>query len=54
MTALFLTTVISCSQALGIVHRLVSVVGLTESQKSEIILEVRKVLPSCPIKVVKK
>jgi hypothetical protein len=54
MVALLLTTTISCTQALSIIHRLVSVVGLTEVQKSEIIQEVRKVIPSCPIKVVKK
>jgi hypothetical protein len=39
---------------MSIIHRLVSVAGLTEVQKSEIIQEVRKVVPSCPIKVVKK
>jgi hypothetical protein len=54
MVALLLTTTISCTQALSVVHRLVSVVGLTEVQKSEIIQEIRKVIPSCPIKVVKQ
>jgi hypothetical protein len=54
MVALLLTTTISCTQALRIFHRLVSVVGLTEVQKTEIIQEIRKVVPSCPIKVVEK
>jgi hypothetical protein len=54
MVALVLTTTISCTQALSIIHRLVSVVELTEVQKSEIIQEVRKVIPSCPVKIVKK
>lgn len=54
MVALLLTTTISCTQALSIIHRLVSVVGLTEVQKSEIVQEVRKVVPSCPVKIVKK
>lgn len=54
MVVLLLTTTISCTQALGIIHRLVSVVGLSEVQKSEIIQEIRKVVPSCPVKVVKK
>jgi hypothetical protein len=54
MVALLLTTTISCTQALSIFHRLVSVVGLTEVQKFEIIQEIRKVVPSCPIKVVKQ
>lgn len=54
MVALLLTTTISCTQAMNIVHRLISVVGLTEVQKADIIQEVRKVVPSCPIKIVKK
>jgi hypothetical protein len=54
MVALLLTTTISCTQAMSIIHRLVSVVGLTEVQKTDIIQEIRKVLPSCPIKIVKK
>jgi len=53
MVALLLTTTISCAQAMSIVHRLVGVVGLTEVQRTEIIHEIRKVVPSCPIKVVK-
>ena len=54
MVALLITTTISCTQALSVAQRLVSVVGLTELQKSEIIQEIRKVIPSCPVKVVKK
>jgi hypothetical protein len=54
MVALLLTTTISCTQAMSIIHRLVSIVGLTEVQKTDIIQEIRKVLPSCPIKIVKK
>jgi hypothetical protein len=54
MTPLFLTTIISCTQAVGIVHKLTSVVGLTEVQKKEIIIEIRKFIPSCPVKIEKK
>jgi hypothetical protein len=51
----FLTaTIISCSDALNLIHRLTKVVGLTEVQRTEIIQEIRKVIPSCPVKVVKK
>ena len=51
----FLTaTIISCSDALNLIHRLTKVVGLTEVQRTEIIQEIRKVVPSCPVKVVKK
>jgi len=51
----FLTaTIITCSDALSLIHRLTRVVGLTEVQRTEIIHEIRKVIPSCPVKVVKK
>jgi len=51
----FLTaTIISCSDALSLINRLTKVVGLTEVQRTEIVQEIRKVIPSCPIKVVKK
>jgi len=49
----FLSTIITCNQALGIIHRLTNVVGLTQSQKIEIISEVRKVAPSCPVTIQK-
>jgi hypothetical protein len=51
MVVLLSTAIISCQQALGIIHRLTKVVGLTESQKSEIVAEVRKTIPFCPVKV---
>ena len=51
----FLTaTIITCSDALNLIHRLTRVVGLSEVQRTEIIQEIRKVVPSCPVKVVKK
>lgn len=51
----FLTaTIITCSDAMNIIYRISRVVGLTEIQKTEIIHEIRKVIPSCPIKIVKK
>lgn len=54
MVALLLTTTISCSDALSVIQRISSIVGLTEVQKNEVVREIRKVVPSCPIKVVKK
>jgi hypothetical protein len=48
-----LTTTITCAQALNIINRLTNVVGLTETQKIEIIQEVRKTIPFCPVKIVK-
>jgi len=53
MVVLLSATVISCSQAMNIINRLKNVVELTEQQKIEIIQEVSKTIPSCPIKVVK-
>lgn len=53
MISLFLTTTISCYDVLGIIHRLKEVAGLTQIQKYEIIQEVRKTVPSCPI-IIKK
>lgn len=48
-----LTATISCTQALGIMYRISNVVGLTEVQKTEIIHEIRKTIPFCPVKIVK-
>ena len=54
MVVLLTATIISCSDALNLIHRLTKVVGLTELQRTEIIQEIRKVVPSCPVKVVQK
>ena len=53
MIALFLTTTITCSDAIKIINRLSSVSGLTPVQKTEIVQEVRKTIPFCPV-VIKK
>ena len=53
MVALLLTTTVSCSQAMGVIQRLTNVVGLTETQKIEIIQEIRKSIPFCPVKIIK-
>lgn len=49
---LLLSTIISCNQAIGIIYRIQEIVGLTEIQKTEILSEIRKVIPSCPVKVI--
>lgn len=49
MGTLFLTTILSCSQVIEIVNRLQSIKLLTPQQKSEIILELRKTVHSCPL-----
>jgi hypothetical protein len=53
MVVLFASTIISCSDAVSIIHRITNVVGLTQLQKTEIVQEVRKSIPLCPV-IVKK
>jgi hypothetical protein len=53
MVPLFLSTVITCSNAIAVLNRLTSVVGLTSQQKQEITTELKKVIPSCPITIKK-
>ena len=54
MVVLLASTIISCSDALSVIHRISNVVGLSEIQKTEIVREILKVIPSCPVKVVQK
>ena len=49
MVTLLLTVTISCSDALNIIHRATKVAGLTSTQRTEVIQEIRKVVPFCPI-----
>jgi hypothetical protein len=53
MVTLLLITTISCTDALNIIHRLTKVTGLSPIQKSEIILEVHKTIPFCPVTIKK-
>ena len=53
MVVLFASTIISCTDAMSIIHRITKVVGLTEHQKTEIVQEIRKTIPFCPV-IVKK
>ena len=48
-----LSTVITCSQAISLINRMANVPGLTSQQKLEIVKEVRKVVPSCPVTIQK-
>lgn len=54
MITVFATTLITCSQAIGVINRLQQIVGLSYTQRVEIIEELRKVIPSCPVKIVEK
>ena len=53
MVVLLASTIISCNDALGIIQRITKVVGLTDLQKAEIVQEIRKTIPFCPV-IVKK
>jgi hypothetical protein len=48
-----LSTIITCSQAISLINRMTNVPGLTPQQKLEIVKEVRKVVPSCPVTIQK-
>jgi hypothetical protein len=54
MVVILSTTIITCTQAFNLINKVSSVVGLTEIQKKEIILELKKVIPSCPVKITNK
>jgi hypothetical protein len=49
MEALLLTTVLTCNQLLTIINRLSIVIGLTYSQKIELIRVLTDSVPSCPV-----
>jgi hypothetical protein len=49
MIALFLTTFLSCSDIVKIANKLTNVKMLTPEQKTEILLELKKVVPTCPL-----
>lgn len=51
MVVLVASTIITCSQAMNVINRIQRVVGLTEVQKTEIVQEIRKVIPFCPVTV---
>ena len=46
-------SILTCSQAFGLVNRISNVVGLTPQQRLDVIHEIRKVIPSCPVTIQK-
>jgi hypothetical protein len=48
-----LSTIITCSQAFSLINRISNVVGLTPQQKIDVVNEIRKVIPSCPVTIQK-
>lgn len=53
MVPLILSTVISCSDAVGIINKIASSIRLSNEQKIEIISELRKMIPTCPVTIKK-
>jgi len=51
--SIFLVTFLSCSQVQAIANRLQNIALLTPQQKQEIMVELRKVVPTCPV-IIKK
>lgn len=49
LSSVFLSSFLSCSQLNAIILRLDEVVGLNAKQKKEIVLELKKVSPTCQI-----
>jgi hypothetical protein len=49
MGTLLLTTILSCNQVIQISNRLIDISLLSPKQKMEIINELRKTVPSCPV-----
>lgn len=52
MVPLYLTIFLSCSQVFSIANRIQNIVGLNYHQKIEIVNELRKVVPSCPVIII--
>jgi hypothetical protein len=51
---IFLITFLSCSQVQAIATRLQNIALLTPQQKNEIVEEIKKVVPTCPIVIKNK
>jgi hypothetical protein len=52
--SVFLITFLSYNQVLAIANKLQNIAMLTSQQKSEIIQELKKVVPTCPVIIEKK
>lgn len=49
MGSLFLTTILNCNQVIGVLNRLQNIALLSPQQKTEILAELKRVAPSCPV-----
>ena len=53
MVALFLTTTITCSQAVSILNKIRNHSYLPDYIKTELIQTIRETIPTCPVKIKK-
>ena len=51
MASIFLTTILSCNQVLSIANRVQQVLNISHQQRYEVLLELKKVVPTCPVVV---
>ena len=51
MFPVLLSTILSCNQVLSIANRLQQILMLTPQQRYEILIELKKVVPTCPVTV---
>jgi hypothetical protein len=51
MEPVFLVTILTCNQVIGIVSRLRKIALLSPQQQNEIVYELQKAVPSCPVKI---
>lgn len=49
MGSLFLTTILNCNQVIGVLNRLQNIALLSPQQKTEILVELKRVVSSCPV-----
>ena len=49
MPTLLMMAIMSCAQSSNIIQRVLQVDDLTAIQKTEIIQEIRKIVPHCPV-----
>jgi hypothetical protein len=52
--SIFLVTFLNCSQVQGIAQKLQNVAMLTPQQKTEIVEELKKSVPTCPVVIKNK
>ena len=49
MASIFLTTILSCNQVLAIANRVQQALNISHQQRYEVLLELKKVVPTCPV-----